>query len=145
MKILKRIAIGIVITYVLIVVIFETTLGYSQPQFGGTLVLTTTSENGESFDRVLSSLSANDRLYVRVNHWPRSWYFRLLDNPEVRVEIESETNDYLAVDIVGEEYDLVQKENPAGIAFRILTGFPPRHIVRLDPVPDTSGDQQNLR
>jgi hypothetical protein len=87
MKILKRIAIGIVITYALIVTIFETTLGYSQPQFSGTLVLTTTSENGESFDRVLSSLSTNDRLYVRVNHWPRVWYFRVLDNPEVRVEI----------------------------------------------------------
>lgn len=145
MKILQRIVIGIVIAYVLIVGIFETTLGYSQPQFGGTLVLTTTNENGESFDRVLSSLSANDKLYVRVNHWPRMWYFRTLDNPKVRVDIEGETNDYLAVDIEGEEYDLVQKENPAGIAFRILTGFPPRHILRLDPVPDTSGDQDDFR
>ena len=145
MKILKRIAIGIVITYVLIVTVFETTLGVSHPQFGGTLVLTTTSEDGESFNRVLSSLSTNDKLYVRVNHWPRAWYFRVLDNSEVRVGIEGETNDYLAVDIEGEEYDLVQKENPAGIAFRILTGFPPRHIVRLDPVPDTSGDQDDFR
>ena len=59
------------ITYVLIVTIFETTLEYSQPQFSGTLVLTTTSEHDESFDRVLSLLSANDRLYVRVTHWPR--------------------------------------------------------------------------
>ena len=71
--------------------------------------------------------------------------FRVLDNPEVRVEIEGETNDYLAVDIEGEEYELVQKKNPAGIAFRIVTGFPPRHIVRLDPVPDASGDQDELR
>lgn len=71
--------------------------------------------------------------------------FRVLDNPEVRVEIEGETNDYLAVDIEGEEYDLVQKENPAGIAFRILTGFPPRYIARLDAVPDVSGDHDDLR
>ena len=145
MKILKRIVIGVLITYVLIVVVFEATLGYSQPQFVGTLVLTTTNENGESFDRVLSSLSANGKLYVRVNHWPRVWYFRVLDNPEVRVGMEGETNDYLAVDIEGEEYDIVQQENPAGVGFRILTGFPPRHIVRLDPVPDASGDQDEIR
>lgn len=139
MKILKRIVIGIVIVYVFIVAAFETTLGYSQPEFDGTLVLTT-SEDGESFERVLSSLYTNDKLYVRVNHWPRAWYYRLLDNPEVSIGIEGETNDYLAVDIEGEEYDLVQKENSAGIAFRILTGFPPRHIIRLDPIQSTPGD-----
>jgi hypothetical protein len=131
-KILKRIAIGIVIVYVLIVVAFETLLGYNQPEFDGTLTLTTYNEEGESFDRVVTRLKSNDNLYVRVNHWPRAWYYRLLDNPDIKVTMDGETKDYLAVDIEGEEYDLVQNEHPAGVMFRILTGFPPRHIVRLD-------------
>ena len=132
MKILKRIATGIVIVYVLIVVAFESILGYNQPEFDGTLTITTFNDDGESFDRVVTGLKTNDKLYVRVNHWPRAWYYRLLDNPDIKVTIDSETQDYLAVDIEGEEYDLVQSDHEPGIVFRILTGFPPRHIVRLD-------------
>ncbi len=132
MKILRRIAIGVVIAYVLIVVAFESILGYNQPEFDGTLTITTFNDDGESFDRVVTGLKTNDKLYVRVNHWPRAWYYRLLDNPDIKVTIDSETQDYLAVDIEGEEYDLVQNDHAPGIVFRILTGFPPRHIVRLD-------------
>ncbi len=132
MKILRRITIGIVIAYVLIVVAFETVIGYNQPEFEGTLTLTTFNDDGETFDRVVSGLKSNDKLYVRVNHWPRAWYFRLLDNPNIKVTIDGKTQNYLAVDIEGEEYDLVQNDHEPGIVFRILTGFPPRHIVRLD-------------
>ena len=132
MKLLKMIAIGIVTVYVLIVIAFETRLGYNQPEFEGTLTLTTFNDDGESFDRVVSGLKSNDKLYIRVNHWPRAWYFRLLDNPDIKVTIDGETQDYLAVDIEGEEYDLVQNSHPVGMVFRILTGFPPRYIVRLD-------------
>ncbi|HAK51081.1 MAG TPA: hypothetical protein DCM54_04135 [Gammaproteobacteria bacterium] len=134
MKIFKRIAIGIVIVYVLIIVAFESMLGYSQPEFEGTVVLTTTNENEDSFERVLTRLVTNDTLYVRVNHWPRAWYYRLIDNPNVKVTVDGETNDYLAVEIEGDEYELVQNDHDAGIVFRILTGFPPRHIVRFDPL-----------
>lgn len=134
MKIFKRIAIGIVIVYVLVIVAFESMLGYSQPEFEGTVVLTTTNENEDSFERVLTRLVTNDTLYVRVNHWPRAWYYRLIDNPNVKVTVDGETNDYLAVEIEGDEYELVQNDHDAGIVFRILTGFPPRHIVRFDPL-----------
>ena len=133
MKILKRIAIGIVIVYVLIVVAFETMLGYSQPKPKGTLTITTFNDDGEPFNRVVTGLTTDDKLYVRVNHWPRAWYFRLLDNPDIEVTMDGETQSYLAVDIEGREYDLVENDHPAGIVFRILTGFPPRYIVRLDP------------
>lgn len=133
MKILRRITIGIVIAYVLIVVGFETLIGYNQPEFEGTLTLTTFNDDGETFDRVVSGLKSSDKLYVRVNHWPRAWYFRLLDNPNIKVTIDGKTQNYLAVDIEGEEYDLVQNDHPSGIVFRILTGFPPRYILRLDP------------
>ena len=133
MKILRRIAIGVVIAYVLIVVAFESILGYNQPEFDGTLTITTFNDEGESFDRVVTGLKTNDKLYVRVNHWPRAWYYRLQDNPDIKVTIDGDTQDYLAVDIEGEEYDLVQNDHPSGIVFRILTGFPPRYILRLDP------------
>ena len=133
MKILRRITIGIVIAYVLIVVAFETVIGYNQPEFEGTLTLTTFNDDGETFDRVVSGLKSNEKLYVRVNHWPRAWYCRLLDNPNIKVTIDGKTQNYLAVDIEGEEYDLVQNDHPSGIVFRVLTGFPPRYILRLDP------------
>jgi hypothetical protein len=32
-----------------------------------------------------------------------------------------------------DEHDRVDTENHLGVAFRILTGFPPRYFLRLDP------------
>ena len=134
MKILKKVATGIVIIYVLLVVAFESLLGYNQPEFEGTVVLTTTNDNGDFFDRVLAGLVTNDTLYVRVNHWPRAWYYRLLENPNVQVTLDGETKNYLAIEVTGDEYDTVQRDHDAGLAFRIMTGFPPRHIIRFDPL-----------
>lgn len=119
--------------YVLLVVVFESLLGYYQPAGDGTMVITT-SEQGESFDRVVSTLYSAGNLYVGVNHWPRAWYYRLLDNPQVQITLDGETRGYTAVRVDGAEHDQVEADNPAGLVFRILTGFPPRYFVRFDPV-----------
>ena len=120
--------------YVLLVVAFESLLGYFQPQSPDTLVITTVGADGATHDRVLSGLESDGRSYVAVNHWPRAWYRRALDNPDVKITRDGETADYVAIPVSGEEHARVAQDNPTGIVFRLLTGFPPRYFVRLDPL-----------
>ncbi len=132
MKAVKLIAV-LFLVYVGIVIAFESLLGYFQPEGETTLVITTTAEDGTPNDRVLSRLESNGQLYVAANHWPRAWYNRALENPNVQVTLDGEKGDYLAVPVTDEEHDRVNGNNSVGMMFRILTGFPPRYFVRLDP------------
>lgn len=119
--------------YVGIIVAFESLLGYFQPAGQSTLVITTTDEDGNTHDRVLARLESNEQLFVAANHWPRAWYKRALQSPTVRVAVDGMESTYVAVPATDEEHDRVDGEHSLGIVFRILTGFPPRHFVRLDP------------
>ena len=130
MRVVKALAIALV-AYALVVVVFESLLGYFQPQSEQTLVITTF--DGTARDRVLTELSSGGESYVAVNHWPRAWYHRTLDNPNVRVTRNGKSADHVAVLVTGEERSRVEADHPAGLVFRILTGFPPRHFLRLDP------------
>jgi hypothetical protein len=123
----------LVLVYVGVVVTFESLLGYFQPAGEGTLVITTTDADGNANARVLSRLTSNEKLYVAANHWPRAWYRQALHNPHVQVALNGETGAYLAVPVVEAEHDRLQAEHGHGMVFRILTGFPPRYFVRLDP------------
>ena len=129
---IKKIAIGIVIAYASVVALFESLLGYYQPQSDGTLTITTTDAAGTEADRVLSSIRVKDRLYVAANHWPRAWYRQTLDNPDVMVTINGERAAYKAVSIGDEEHKTVNSASPLPLGFRVLTGFPPRYFIRLD-------------
>ena len=132
MKALKVVVI-VALVYVGIVVAFESLIGYFQPASGSILVITTFDGDGTPHDRVVSRLESDGQLYVAANHWPRRWYHRALENPEVSVTLDGEKGDYRAVPVTGVEHDRVDGENSLGVAFRILTGFPPRYLVRLDP------------
>ena len=132
MKIVKIAAIVLVV-YVAIVAAFESLLGVLQPRAGTTMVITTFDASGAAHDRVVSRLESDGNLYVAANHWPRAWYERALDNPEMRVTLDDETRDVRAVPVTGEEHERVDAEHPLPPVFRILTGFPPRYFVRLDP------------
>jgi len=130
-----RILVLVLIGYVAIVAAFESMIGYFQPAGATTLVITTTDESGVSKDRVVSRLESDGKLYVAANHWPRAWYRRALENPSVEVTLDGMTASYQAVPVTGDEHARVERDNPLGIAFRVLTGFPPRHFLRLDPEP----------
>jgi hypothetical protein len=134
-----KIAAIVLLVYVGIVVAFESLLGYLQPSTGSTLVITTFDRNGRPHDRVVSRLESDGRLYVAANHWPRAWYRRALKNPAVQITVDGEKGDYQAVPVTGEEHDRVDAENRLGVGFRILTGFPPRYFVRLDPRESVEG------
>ena len=132
MPALKRIAL-LVLIYIGIIATFESLLGYFQPSGQSTLVITTANEDGTSHDRVLARLQSNGQLFVAVNHWPRAWYGRALENPSVQVAVNGVTGAYMAVPVSDEEHDRVNREHSLGLVFRILTGFPPRYFLRLDP------------
>ncbi len=132
MKAVKLIAI-LVLVYVGLVEAFESMLGFFQPAGPSTLVITTTDEDGTTSDRVLARLESGGRLYVAANHWPRAWYKQALENPSVQVAVDGEKRAYLARPVTDEEHDRVDSENSLGVVLRILTGFPPRYFVRLDP------------
>ena len=173
------------VVYAGLVALFESMLGIFQPERGTTLVITTTDadddthdrvlarldSNDELFvavnhwprawyrralenpnvqvrlagqrgdyladddthDRVLARLDSNDELFVAVNHWPRAWYRRALENPNVQVRLAGQRGDYLAVPATDEEHDRLQREHDTGILFHFMVGFAPRYFFRLEP------------
>ena len=132
MKAVKIIGI-LLLVYVGIVALFESLLGYFQPAGDYTMVITTTNQQGETNPRVLAKLESNGQLYAAANHWPRAWYHQALENPDVQVTIGDETRDYTAVPVSGAEHERVDTEHALGMFFKVLTGFPPRYFIRLDP------------
>jgi len=129
--VIKKILVGIAVLYVLVVVGFESMLGYTQPENQGTLVITT-FDDGEPHDRVVSRIHIDDELYVAVNHWPRLWYWQLLDEPVVRIRYGDTDDLFRAVPVEGDQaIQRVDDARPLSLQFRILTGFPPRHFVQL--------------
>lgn len=131
-KTLKWIAI-VVGGYVGLVVLFESLIGFVQPQQQGTVVITTMAPDGSSHERVLSLLEADDKLYVAANHWPRAWYRNARENPEVQLKRGGETRDYRAVPVTGAEHERLGERFEPGFVIRFLTGFPPRKFLRLEP------------
>lgn len=132
MKVAKWVLIGVLV-YAGIVAAFESLLGASQPAGQGTMVITTFDDDGTGHDRVVARLELDDRLYVAANHWPRAWFRRVVQNPRVDVTYDGETLPHVAVTLTDEERDAVDSAHPLGFVFRVLTGFPPRRLLRLDP------------
>ena len=138
MKVLKWVG-AIVAVYAGFVVAFETLyLGWYQPKLESTgipmLVITTTDDSGVSRARRLARFETAGKQYVSAHHWPRTWYSRAIENPNVRVEIDGAAADYVAVPVGGEEFERVAAEHPLPLPIRFLMGFPPpREILRLGP------------
>ena len=121
------------VVYVGIVGAFESMLGALQPAGASTLVITTADADGATYDRVLARLESDGQLFVAANHWPRAWYRRTLENPSVQIVAEGVTGAYVAVPVTDAEYERVNGEHGLGMIFRVLTGFPPRRLLRLEP------------
>jgi hypothetical protein len=71
--------------YVGIVVLFEFSLGFFQPESGNTIVIETFDAEGNGYTRVVSLLTSASNEYVAVNHWPCAWYRRLEETPRIGV------------------------------------------------------------
>jgi deazaflavin-dependent oxidoreductase (nitroreductase family) len=99
---------------------------------GETIVLSTTGSDGKSYERVLSPIDDNGQLFVAANHWPRAWYHRARENPEVRVTRGGKTTDYRAVPVSEQERERLLDESGFPLVLYIFTGFAPRQFLRLD-------------
>lgn len=121
--------------YIGLVVLFESSLGFFQPEAGGTIVITTVDEQGQAYNRVVSRFESGDELFIAANHWPRAWFRRVLQNPELTVLKDGESANYRAVLLEGSEHERLASEYDPGLVFRFLTGFPPRYFLRLDSLP----------
>ena len=130
---LAKILMIVALVYVGIVATFESLLGYFQPADAQTMVITTYDSEGQGADRVVARLESNGALYVAANHWPRAWFNDALENDEVDITFDGETQPYRAVLLEGVDHDAVNDQHALPLAFRILTGFPPRYLMRLDP------------
>ena len=119
--------------YAASVALFESMLGYFQPENQATLVVTTYDAADVGADRVLVRIEHEGELFVAVNHWPRQWYGRLLDNDQGRVRFEDVDAGYTASKVPEAEQAALDTARPLGLGFRVLTGFPPRYFVRLTP------------
>ncbi|MEQ8858536.1 MAG: nitroreductase/quinone reductase family protein [Pseudomonadales bacterium] len=132
MRLLKIVAV-LVLVYVGIVAAFESLIGYFQPADANTLVISTSDSGGEPHDRVVSRIDSDGRLYVAANHWPRAWYRQALENPRVEVVAGGERAPYLAVPVTDAERQRLFDQHALPLAVKVLTGFPPRRFLRLDP------------
>ena len=118
--------------YISLVVLFESSLGFFQPELGGTITITTVDKQGQSNDRVVSRFESGGELFIAANHWPRAWFRRVLQNPKLIALIDGESASYQAVLLKGEKHDQLALEYDPGLAFRFLTGFPPRYFIQLE-------------
>jgi hypothetical protein len=141
MRTVKRLSIA-VIAYVGIVVAFESlvvTMGKRQADRGlrpdeTWLVITTTDALG-SKDTVVAGVESDGHLYVAANHWPRRWYNRAVENPDVVIARAGQKIDYRAVPVSGPELVRIAQDYSVPWVIRLLTGFPPRSFLRLDARP----------
>jgi len=140
MKMLKALAI-VLGAYLAVVVAFESLVGFMgkrQAERGiesgeQWLVITTTGADGHPNKTVIGGVESDGHLYVSANHWPRGWYNRAMEHPDVEITRAGETKSYLAVQVAGEERERVAADYRLPWVVRFLSGFPPRSFVRLDP------------
>jgi len=130
-----KLTVIVVLAYAAVVILFESLLGFFQPQAGETQVITTFAGDGTPHERVVARLESGGVLYVAANHWPRAWYGHVLEDPRIRVTHDGETREHRVVPVPrdSEEFRRVDSEHSLPLLFRVLTGFPPRRLVRLEP------------
>jgi hypothetical protein len=140
MKMLKVLAIAVG-AYLALVVAFESLVGLMGKQEAEHgvepgehwLVIQTTGADGQPRKTVIGGVENEGHLYVCANHWPRGWYHRAIEHPDVEITSAGETRPYLVVPVGGKEREHIAAVYPLPWIVRFLSGFPPRSFVRLDP------------
>ena len=147
MKLFKWLGI-LAIVYIAFVIFFEGfILGYLQPNSVPdylkdrveVIELGITNSSGDVSHRRVAGFEMDGKLYASAHHWPRGWYHNAVENPEIIVEKDNVVADYIAVPIIGEEFERVAVGFPLSFPVRFAMGFPPkRDILRLDLVSPKS-------
>jgi len=139
MKVVQLLAIvlgvyfGLVVAFEFFVVIMGNRQAARGVQRGESWLVITTTDADESTDTVVAGVESGGHLYVAANHWPRSWYSRAAKNPDVELTRAGERMPHRAVPVTGEERVRIAQAYDLPWVIRLLTGFPPRSFLRLDP------------
>ena len=128
----KRLAIGIPVAYAGLVILFESLLGFFQPEMGNTVVIATFDAGQQRHERVISLVEIDGVGYIAANHWPRAWFRQARENPSVEISRGEGFETFNAILLQGEEEARVAEIYDPGLVFRFLTGFPPRYFMRLE-------------
>jgi len=123
---------GIVLTFEAFVVAMGARQAALGVQPGDDWVSIVTTDAKGSIETVVAGVESHGRLYVSANHWPRGWYHRILENPDIDVTQVGERLGYRAVRVAGEERECIARDCSLPWVIRFLTGFPPRSFLRLD-------------
>lgn len=139
---------GLLLAYVLLVCVVESLAVYMGRQqandgvgAGEDWIVLRTFEPGRApgqadaagRDSVVAGVEVDGHLYVAANHWPRTWFNRALANPHIEVTRAGRRAPFHAVEPQGAERARVADEYALPFVVRVLTGFPPRAFLRLDP------------
>ena len=149
MKLVKIVAI-VAAVIVALGMLFESAIGYLQPQGDSTAVLRTFDANGQAHERVLSLHEDNGQLWVESGHWFRGWYNRLLENPEVELIRGDDVRTFTAHPVnTPEAVELLtgKMQRQGGRAYwvvRLLCLFAPIKPVRLDLPADAGAPAGGL-
>ena len=119
--------------YVLIVLATEALVWRVQPSMEGAITLVIQTGAGSHIQRTVYGHTYDGKLYVSSNHWFRSWYRAALANPKIAVGDESQTQPYTVHAVLGEEHARVLQSYDMGFFLRLLCGFAPRKLLRLEP------------
>lgn len=130
-----------VVGYVAVVVVFAAfvgVMGQRDAERGlapgdAFVVLVTRAADGSARDTVVAAVESDGQLYVAANHWSREWYERALANPELELIRSGVRTPVRAVPVAGDELARIERDYTLPLVMRILTGFPPRRFLRLDP------------
>ncbi len=132
MKIVKVLSVLIAV-YIGAIAAMGGFVAYFQPQMPGVLMLTTTDEEGKAYNRLLGRFEVDGVRYLAVNSWPRRWYELALANPNVEITVDGQRTQFTAVRIDSIERQHMLEKYPTPLWMKILSGFPPRQFLRLDP------------
>jgi len=129
------------LAYVVVVIgfeIFVVMMGNAHAERGVSedenwVTLTTFNAQGEAIDTIMGGVRVNEQLYVAANHWPRAWINRAIARPDVLVTLRGQQENYRAFTLDAAERAEVVEVYRFPFLFRMLTGFPPRVFLRLEP------------
>ena len=125
----------VVTGYIGIVAAMCAVVALVQPTMPGVLVLTTTDEDGNEYERLLGRMEIGGVLYLVSNNWLRRWYYRAISHPDAAVTIDGKRMAFTAVELDATDHERLVDKYPMPTWMRILAGFPPRRFLRLDPMP----------
>jgi hypothetical protein len=139
MKVLKWLGIGLGVYVALVIVCeaFVVYMGKRQADAGldpdERWVVITTKDTAGAHDTVIAGVDIDGELYVAANHWPRDWYRRALENPDVEITRNGAKARYHAEVVHGAEEVRIAARYALALIARLLTGFPPRAFLHLVP------------